>query len=95
MDESPERFDVIEGLLTVNLENITVFLCVRTTLYELGEARYENNLPEDYLPLDINELPDTDISSFVQVLNKLGLWGGKAALADDEKENFVKTSCRK
>ena len=90
VDESPERFDVIEGLLTVNIENVTVFLCARTTLYELGEARYEEKLPEDYLPFDLNFLTDTDVSGFVQVLNKLGLWGEKASLSDYDKENFVK-----
>ena len=93
VDESPERFDVIEGLLTVNIENIVVFLCVRTTLYELGEARYEDNLPADYLPLDINYLSDTDVSAFVQVFNRLGLWGEHASLADVEKENTIKVKC--
>ena len=93
VDESPERFDIIDGLLTVNIDNIAAFVCVRTTLYELGEARYEENLPDDYLPLDINRLSNSDVTAFVQVFNRLGLWGKKAARSGYEKENFIQTRC--
>lgn len=93
IDESPERFDVIDGLLTVNIETAVVFVCVRTTLYELGEARYEANLPADYLPLDVNRLADSDVTGFVQVLNRLGLWGRYAVLSNYDKEDFIKVEC--
>ena len=93
VDESPERFEVIEGLLTVNIEHIVVIVCVRTTLYELGESRYEEKLPNDYFPLDINVLTNADVTAFVQVLTKLGLWGQQASLNDLDKENFLKVRC--
>lgn len=93
IDESPERFEVIDGLLTLDIKNILVFVCVRTTLFELGEARYENYLPHDYIPLDINRLSDVDVTALVHILNKLGLWGERAADGDVDKENFVKVEC--
>lgn len=93
IDESPERFSVIDGLLTVNTQHIVVFVCVRTTLYELGEARYNAYLPSEYLPVDINRLTDLDVSAFVRMLTALGMWGRWADLGEVDKENFVKVDC--
>jgi hypothetical protein len=93
IDESPDRFEVIDGLLSLNTANITVFVCVRTTLYELGESRYEAFLPDDYIPFDLNKLSNDDVRGFVSLFSNLGLWGTRAALSDTEKENFVKVEC--
>jgi hypothetical protein len=84
---------VIDGLLSLNTANITVFVCVRTTLYELGESRYEAFLPDDYIPFDLNKLSNDDVRGFVSLFSNLGLWGTRAALSDTEKENFVKVEC--
>jgi hypothetical protein len=93
IDETPNRFEVIDGLLSINTKNITCFICARTTLYELGQARYDEYLPDDYLPMDINLLSDTNVSGFVKLFNNLGLWGVRARDSDDEKEHFIKVSC--
>jgi SIR2-like domain len=93
IDETPDRFDVIDGLLELNLKNIVVFVCVRTTLYELGQSRYEDYLPENYLPIDANLLGDADVVGFVNLLNTLGLWGDRAGDSEDAKENFLKVAC--
>lgn len=93
IDESSDRFDVIDGLLSVNVENVVVFVNVRTTLYELGESKYEEYLPSDYIPLDINRLTDADVESFVGLLNALGLWGERARLSYEEKKGFVSVDC--
>jgi len=89
IDESPDRFDVIDGLLSLNTKNILVFVCVRTTLYELGQSKYEDYLPDNYLPIDINSLDDSDVTDFVALFNNLGLWGEKAGEAEETKENFI------
>lgn len=93
IDESPERFGVIDGLLTVNVPNVVVVICVRTTLYELGEARYNQYLPDEYLPVDINYLNNADVSAFVGMLTRLGIWGPRADMSEVDKENFVKVEC--
>jgi hypothetical protein len=84
---------VIDGLLDLNIPNIVVFVCVRTTLYELGQSKYEEYLPENYLPVDINLLNDSDVVGFVKLLNHLGLWADRAGQTDEEKENFLKVEC--
>lgn len=95
IDESPDRFEVIDGLLAVNNPHVVVFICVRSTLYELGEGRYEQYLPADYIPFDINNLTDSDIDQFVRIFNRLGLWGAKARDTDKQKADFVKVECRR
>lgn len=93
IDESSDRFDVIDGLLNINLPNIVVVVCVRTTLYELGESKYEDYLPSDYLPVDVNRLSDENVDDFVYLLNILGLWGERADISDAEKRSFIKVNC--
>jgi len=93
IDETPDRFEVIDGLLSLNTKNILCFVCVRTTLYELGQAKYDEYLPDDYLPVDLNYLSDSNVSDFVHLFNNLGLWGERAGLPDETKENFVKVEC--
>lgn len=93
LDESPDRFDIIDGLLGINHPNILVFICIRTTLFELGEARYSEYLPNDYIPMDINRLNDDDIVRFVKIFNLLGLWGSRADDSDWAKQNFITVEC--
>lgn len=93
IDESSDRFDVIDGLLGINLPNIVVIVCVRTTLYELGESRYEEYLPSDYLPVDVNRLTDENVDDFVYLLNLLGLWGNRADISEEEKRSFINVNC--
>jgi len=95
VDESPDRFDVIDGLLSINHPNITVFVCVRSTLYELGEASYNRYLPKEYIPFDVNQISNEDISKFVRILNSLGLWGSRASESDWAKANFIEIECRR
>jgi hypothetical protein len=95
VDETPDRFEVIDGLLTANHPHILVFVCVRSTLFELGEALYEKALPIDYIPIDANGLNDEEVAGFSQLLKDLGLWGSKALLSDQEKENFIKVECNR
>lgn len=93
IDESSDRFDVIDGLLGINLPNIIVVVCVRTTLYELGESRYEEYLPSDYLPVDVNRLSEENVDNFIYLLNLLGLWGDRADITEDEKRSFINVNC--
>jgi len=93
IDESSERFEVIDGLLSLDIKNITVFICVRTTLYELGEDKYEEYLPTDYIPIDINHLADSDVQCFSDLLTTLGLWGERADFSDIKKRSFIKVEC--
>lgn len=95
IDETPDRFEVIDGLLSINHPNITVFTCVRSTLYELGESSYNKYLPEGYIPFDVNQLSNQDIANFVRILNSLGLWGGRASESDWAKANFIEIECRR
>jgi SIR2-like domain len=95
IDESSDRFSVIDGLLRINHPNIAVFVCVRSTLYELGEARYEEYLPRDYIPMDANSLTDADVTAFVRLFNALGLWGSRARDVDTQKESFIKVECQR
>lgn len=95
IDESSDRFEVIDGLLRVNKDNIIVIICVRTTLYELGESKYEEYLPDDYLPIDVNKLTEKNLDDFVFTMNSLGLWGERANLSDSEKKSFISTDCTK
>lgn len=94
IDESSDRFDIIDGLMSLNIPNIVVAVCVRTTLYELGESKYEDYLPSDYLPVDVNRLSDDNVNDFVYLLNLLGLWGEKADISDAEKRSFIHVNCR-
>lgn len=93
VDESSDRFDVIDGLLGINLPNIVVIVCVRTTLYELGESKYEEYLPSDYLPIEANKLTVDNVNDFVSLLNILGLWGDRADDTDTEKRSFINVNC--
>lgn len=93
IDESPDRFDVIDGLLLLNNPNTLCFVCVRTTLYELGQAKYDEFLPDSYIPIDINRLDDDNVTHFIDLFNSLGLWGDRAALSRDAKESFIKVEC--
>lgn len=93
IDETSYKFETVDGLLNLNVENISVFLFVRTTLYELGEDRYEENLPSDYIPIDLNKIQDSDISDFIDVLDGIGLWGDRADLSHLQKEDFIKINC--
>ncbi len=95
IDESPDRFSVIDGLLLINHPHIVVFICVRSTLYQLGEARYEEYLPVDYIPVDVNYLSDADVSRFVKLLSSLGLWGSRASQPQAQKENYLKVECQR
>ena len=94
IDESPDRFDVIDNLLSVNIENVTVFIFVRSTLYELGEGIYQRYLPTDYVPIDINRLEPTDAEIFVRLLDRNGLWGQRANDSLDKKKSFITVECR-
>lgn len=93
IDETPDRFEVIDGILSLNLPNVYVFVCVRTAMYELGEARYDQALPEEYIPIDLNQLSDSDIHKLAQLMNNLGLWGSRADLALLQKESFIRVEC--
>jgi tetratricopeptide (TPR) repeat protein len=93
IDESSDRFNVIDGLLGLNNSNIKIFISVRTTLFELGESRYDEFLPVDYIPIDLNKLQKENIHNFMLVLNKNGLWGDRASLSPEEKESFLITNC--
>lgn len=93
IDETSYKFEAVEGLLNLNVENIHVFLFVRTTLYELGEDRYEENLPADYIPIDLNRIQDSDISDFIHVLDGIGLWGDRTDMSHLQKEEFIKVNC--
>ena len=93
LDETSERFDAIDGLLQLNLPHLVVIVCARTTLYELGEARYDDHLPEGYIPIDLNRLQLADAKEFVALFNKLGLWGERARKIDQEKLNFLNVEC--
>ena len=76
LDETTNRLEAIDGLLQVNLPNIIVFVSVRSTLYELGEKLYEEYMPNDYLPLDLNRIGESEAENFALILDNLGLWGG-------------------
>ncbi|MDR3576431.1 MAG: SIR2 family protein [Anaerolineaceae bacterium] len=75
LDGTSERFDAIDGLLQLNNRNIFVFICVRSTLYELGESKYDEYLPDDYVAININRLSSDEVARFVDLFNKYGLWG--------------------
>ena len=94
IDESPDRFEIIDNLLSINTGNIIVFIFVRSTLYELGEGKYERYLPSDYLPLDANRLENADIEKLVRLLDRNGLWGQRANDPFDKKAGFIKVECR-
>ena len=93
IDEASDRFAVIDGLLRLNNPNIAVFVCVRSTLYELGEAKYDEYLPKDFIPVDVNRLTDRDADEFAALLSALGLWGARASDSDWAKANFIKVEC--
>jgi SIR2-like domain len=93
IDEASDRFAVIDGLLRLNNPNIAVFVCVRSTLYELGEAKYDEYLPKDFIPIDVNRLTDRDADRFAALLSTLGLWGTRASDSDWAKANFIKVEC--
>jgi hypothetical protein len=93
LDASSERFEVIDGLLQLNLPNIVVIVCTRTTLYELGEARYESHMPSGYIVVDLNRLTEPDALAFVRLFNRLGLWGDRARGLDSEKTDYIRISC--
>ncbi|WP_420589327.1 SIR2 family protein [Bacterioplanoides sp.] len=93
IDESSDRFEVVDGLLNLNVDSITVFICVRTTLYELGENKYEEYLPSDYFPIDINRLNEDDVESFSHLLSVHGLWGERADLSKEEKKSYISVDC--
>ena len=93
LDATSERFDAIEGILQINIPNIVVFVCVRSTLYELGETTYEDRLPEDYVVFDLNTLDRDDCSNLVKLYNRHGLWGSRARLLDEEKLRFLEVNC--
>lgn len=76
LDETSNRFEAIDGLLSLNLPNIAVFVSARSTLYELGERIYEEYLPDDYLAIDLNKLTNSEADDFARILDNLGLWGG-------------------
>jgi hypothetical protein len=95
IDESSDRFEAIDGILALNLQDVLVFVCVRTTLYELGQSKYEGYLPDDYVPLDINRLTDSDVSELVSIFNAMGLWGGLPISGDADKANYIKTECNR
>ncbi len=92
-DASSERFEAIDGILKINLPNIVVVVMTRTTLFELGEGRYNQHMPDGYLVYDLNRLPVEDAAKFVQLFNHLGLWGEMARNLDNAKENFVRINC--
>lgn len=94
LDASSERFEAIDGLLQLNLPNITVFVFARTTLFELGEARYNSHMPEGYVVIDLNRLVAKDVEQFVLLYNRLGLWGARARLLDSEKQGFIRINCQ-
>lgn len=93
IDESSDRFEVIDGLLSIDIENVFVFICVRSTLYELGESKYEEYLPSEYIPFDLNRLTESNVADFSALLTTLGLWGERGNLSDAEKTSFIKVNC--
>ena len=93
LDETSERFEAIDGILQLNLPNLVAFVCARTTLYELGEAKYDEYLPENYIPINLNRLSAQNARKFVTLFNRLGLWGERARLTDQEKLNFISADC--
>jgi hypothetical protein len=62
-------------------------------LFELGESKYEEYLPEDYIPFDINRLSNSNVEDFSRLLTTYGLWGDRANLSEPEKESFIKVNC--
>ncbi len=90
LDADPDRFGSIDILRTIDFPDLYVVIFVRSTLFQLGERRYEDELPEDFAEHDVNHLNDREIGSFVEVFNQAGLWGRFANLSDVEKSNMIK-----
>lgn len=93
VDESSNRFEAIDGLLGINISNIVVIVCVRTTLYELGESTFEKFLPSDYIPIEANRLTDDNVDDFISLLTFSGLWGEREEVPD--KQSFIKVNCQR
>lgn len=93
LDEQPDRFDSIKGLRTVDNPNVVVVVCVRSTLFELGEEAYEYALPGDFYPVDLNKLDASEIMQAIKLFDKLGFWQGQAALSQDEKFSYIRSRC--
>lgn len=90
IDLDKDRIDTIDLIRTFEFENCSFVFMLRTTLFQLGEKRYEDHLPEDFLEFDTNRLTDDEISRFVELFDTLGLWGPLANLGASEKENRLK-----
>lgn len=94
LDESSEKLLAIEHLRAHALENLVVFVCVRSTLYDIASNRYEAALPSETVHVDLNRLDASEIEGFRRLLDVTGLWGERAALSTFEKDSFIKQRCK-
>jgi len=90
LDADPDRFNTIDMLRSFDFDNLSVIIFLRTTLFQLGERRYEDELPEDFAEHDVNSLTDTEITKFVNALDGAGLWGELSNLTELEKSHKIK-----
>jgi hypothetical protein len=91
-DQSPDRIDIIDDIMQLNRPNFLVFIFVRSTLYELAEARFDEKLPEGYASIDLNRLSASEATDLTHLLNR-GFWGDRGRDIDREKENFINVTC--
>lgn len=90
LDDDPDRFGTLDFIKTYNFENCSFIIFVRSTLFQLGEKRYEDNLPENFAEFDINRLNDGEVASFCKLFTDLGLWGDYSGKNHEEKQNLLK-----
>lgn len=89
LDADPDRFTTIDMLRSFDFDKLFVVIFLRTTLFQLGERRYEDELPQDFAEHDINSLTDAEVSGFINALDLAGLWGDLSNLTTIEKTNKI------
>lgn len=93
VDEASSRLDAIKDLRTSDNGFNIFFIFVRSTIFELDSARYEDALPENFRVIDLNKLDTSETRETRVLLDDLGLWGDKAAEPFTRKEEFIRVDC--
>ncbi len=90
IDSDKDRIETIDRIRSFEFDDCSFIIMLRTTLFQLGERRYEDHLPDNFLEFDANKLTDSEVERFVELFDTLGLWGLLANLKSHEKDNKIK-----
>jgi hypothetical protein len=89
IDSYSKHLQIVDYLLEVNYRNLSLLLADRSYEHERNAADICFKSVKPILEYDLNRLDGPELTSFLSIIDNLGIWKGTLGLSNSEKERIL------